>query len=254
MPTQAINPFYLDWTFWSAIIAFIAIVLSQLPPIHLLLKSRRVEVEVNSRIQVTHKVGNPNVGLHVSIANKGGRELRIRGLGLHIHRDGKPLVSMPAQNYFEKPTDSTSVLFVPFSLRPTEYWSHSVSFLNFFDRATEKLYRASETELRTNVQKKLKTKAADDANPVKAEAKFLEPFIQLFQRLFIWEPGEYVVELTVDTEPVSATYAKKYRFTLYESDTDELRKYVEDYPYGCGIYFNNETHAGVFVPLSEHIG
>lgn len=254
MATPAVEPFYLDWKLWSVVMSSVAILLSQLPPIRLWLKPRRVEVEVNSRIQITHKIGNPNVGLHVSLANSGGRELRVRGLKLHIYRDGKQIVSMPAQNYFEKPTDTTSVLLVPLPLKPDEYWSHSVNFLNCFNRSTEKMYRASQAAQRNDIQEKLKVRAIDDKDRVKADPKFTEPFIQLFQQLFIWEPGEYVVELTVDTVPASATYAKKYRFTLYESDTVELRKQVEDYPYGAGIYYNVDDHAGVFVPLTEHIG
>lgn len=254
MQAQAITPFYTDWTFWSAAVAFVAIVLSQIPPLHLLLKPRRVEVEVNSRIQITHKVGNPNVGLHVSIANRGGRNLRIRSLGLTISREGKHLISMPAQNYFEKQSDTSSVLFVPFSLAAGEHWSHGVNFLNFFDRPTEKFYRASEAALRSDIHEKLKNKNRDSQELATAEPDLSEPFVQLFSRLFIWEPGEYVVELIVETEPASATYTKKYRFTLYESDTEELKKHIDDYKYGGGIYFNVESHVGAFVPLSEHLG
>lgn len=253
MPTQVPNPFYLDWTFWSTLVALIAIVLSQLPPIYLLLKPRRIEVEVNSRILITHKIGNPNVGLHISVRNDGGRELRIRDIGLRISRDGKQLMSMSAQNYFEEVNDPTSTLFVPFSLKPNEYWSHVIYFLNFFDRSTEKLYRASETALKNDIFEKLKAKDKEDKSPVKADETLVEPFRKLFERLFIWEPGEYIVELMVDTEPQSAMYAKAYRFTLYESDTEELKKFVNDYPYGGGIYYNIEAHTGVAVPLSEHL-
>ena len=60
-------PFYLDWTFWAAAMAFVAITLSQIPPIHLLLRPKRLDVEVNSRIRVSHMVGNPNAGVIVSI-------------------------------------------------------------------------------------------------------------------------------------------------------------------------------------------
>ena len=248
------NPFYLDWTFWSTLVALIAIVLSQLPPIHLLLRPKRIEVEVNSRIHITHKVGNPNVGLHVSIKNGGGRELRIRSIGLHISRDGKQLMSMPAQNYFEKINDPTSTLFVPFSLKPNEYWSHVVNFLNFFERSTDKLYRESETALKNHIYESLKEVGEENKKPVKADEALVKPFTKLFERLFIWEPSEYIVELTVVTDPKSAMYAKKYRFTIYESDTEELKKYVNDYPYGAGIYYNNETHTGIAAPLSEHLG
>ena len=254
MASPIIEPFYQDWKFWSVVMSSVAILLSQLPPIRLWLKPRRVKVDVYSRMQITHKVGNPNVGLHISLANNGGRSLQVRGLAIHIQRDGKQIVSLPAQNYFEKLSDLTNVLLVPFQLKPDENWSHIVNFLNFFDRPTEKIYRTSEASLRDDIQKKLKTKAPEDKNPVKADQNFQEPFMQLFQKLFIWEPGEYVFELTVDTEPSSATYAKKYRFTLFESDTSELKKYTEDYPYGAGIYYNSNEHIGVFVSLTEHIG
>lgn len=247
-------PFYLDWTFWTVVVSLIAVVLSQLPPVHLLLRPKRLEVEVHSRIQITHKVGNPNVGLHLSIRNSGGRELRIRALRLELSRDKKHILSLPAQNYFEKPTDQMSVLFVPFSLKPGEHWSHAVNFLNFFDRTTEKFYRESETALRFDIQKKLRSKPENERQPVTAEPELVEPFVQLFNRLFIWEPGEYVAELIVEAEPGSASYAKKYRFTLYESDTAELKRYTDDYPYGGGISYNVERHVGVFVLLSEHVG
>lgn len=248
------TPFYFDWTFWAVVVSFIAIVLSQLPPVYLLLRPKRLEVEVHSRIQITHKIGNPNVSLHVSIGNTGGRELRIRAIRLSLSRDNKQLLSLSAQNYFETPSVQSSVLFVPFSLKPGEHWSHVVNFLNFFDRATEKLYRENESALASNIRQKLQAKSADDKQLVMVEPSLVAPFMQLFNKLFIWEPGEYIFELVVEAQPGSASYTKKYRFTLYESDTAELRKYTEDYQSGGGISYNVDRHVGVFVSLSEHVG
>ncbi|MFC6521615.1 hypothetical protein ACFQAT_19795 [Undibacterium arcticum] len=133
------HPFYVDWTFWAVIVALLAVLLSQLPPVHILLRPKRLEVEVHSRLQVTHQVGNPNVGLYVNIANTGGRELRVRRVQVDVSRDGKYLGALPAQNYFETPSSQSSVLFVPFSLKPGEHWGHAVNFLSFFDRQTETL-------------------------------------------------------------------------------------------------------------------
>jgi hypothetical protein len=247
-------PFYLDWTFWAVVVAALALVLSQLPPVHLLLKPRRLNVEVHSRIHVTHKVGNPNVSMHVSIANNGGRPLRIRGLRLLIGKDGEPLMALPAQNYFETPSSQASVLFAPFSLKPGEAWAHVVTFLNFFDRQTEKSYRENESALRFDVQDKFRGRAESDKQPVIADPSLVAPFRQLLERLFVWYPGEYVMELVVEAEPGSATYAKKYRFTLYESDTADLRKHAEDYQYGGGISYNVDRHIGLSVPIAEHKG
>lgn len=251
--SQPIIAFYLDWTFWAVVASFAAIVLSQLPPVHLLLRPRRLDVEVHSRIQITHKVGNPNVGMVVSIHNTGGRELRIRSFRLGLTRDNKSLLTLPAQNYFETPSSQSSVLFVPFSLKPGDSWAHAVNFLNFFDRSTEKLYRESESALSADIRKKLQARPENDKQPVVAEPELVTPFLKLFEKLFPWQPGEYVAELLVEADPGSASYSKKYRFTLYESDTAELEAHTEDYQFGGGLSYNVDRHVGVFVPLSEHI-
>jgi hypothetical protein len=247
------TPFYLDWTFWAAVWALAAIVLSQIPPLHLLLRPKRLDVEVHSRIGVTHKVGNPNASVVVSIRNTGGRELRIRGLSLDVWRDGKPLAVLPAQNYFETPSSQSSVLFVPFSLKPGDTWAHSVTFLNLFDRLTEKQFREHLSALDSDIRRKIRARAEDDKNAVAAEQELVQPFLLMFEKLFVWQPGEYVFELKVSAEPGSASYSKKYRFTLYESDTADLREHLVDYPYGGGLTYDVERHIGISIPLTEHV-
>ncbi len=252
MPTQP-NPFYLDWTFWAAALALLAIVLSQLPPLHLLLRPKRLEVEVHSRIGITHKVGNPNASMVVSIRNTGGRELRVKSLSLDVVRDGKPLAALPAQNYFETPSSQSSVLFVPFSIKPGETWAHSVAFLNFFDRLTEKQFRENLSALDSDIRRKLRARSEDDKRAVVAEKELVQPFIDMVKKLFVWLPGEYVVNLKVNAEPGSASYSKKYRFTLYESDSADLQEHLEDYPFGGGLTYDVERHVGINVPLTEHV-
>jgi hypothetical protein len=247
-------PFYLDWKFWSFLVSGVAVLLSQLPPVKILIRPKNLEVEVHSRINVTHQVGNPNVGLHVSLDNSGGRDLRIKGLLLNIEKDGKKLVTLPAQSYFESATDKTSVLFVPFTLKPEEYWSHSVNFLNHFDRATEKSYRDSTTSLKLDLQGKFKERAENDKKNVVGDTKLVIPFTELFNKLFAWEPGEYIFELVVDSLPSSSTFSKKYRFTLFESDTRELKALTNDYQFGGGLIYNVESHIGLFIAISEHHG
>jgi hypothetical protein len=246
-------PFYLDWTFWAAVWALLAIVLSQLPPLHLLLRPKRLDVEVHSRIGVTHKVGNPNASVVVSVRNTGGRVLRIRSLRLDISRDGKDLLSLPAQNYFELPSSQSSVLFVPFTLKPGETWAHSAVFLNFFDRLTEKQFRENLSALDSDIRRKLRERPEEDKRAVVGEDALLRPFYAMFEKFFVWLPGEYVATLQIVAEPGSASFTKKYRFTLYESDTAELREHVEDFQFGGGLTYNVERHVGIQVPLTEHV-
>jgi hypothetical protein len=189
----------------------------------------------------------------LEIRNTGGRELRVRSIRLNFTRDGKHSLSLPALNYFENPTSSTSILFTPFSLKPGETWAHAVVCLNDFDRQIEKEFRANLSALTADISNKIQSRTSDDKKTVVARPELVQPFELLFDKLFTWLPGEYIVEVQVNADPGSASYCKKYRFTLFESDTTELRNLKNDYKYGGGLSYNLPLHAGIFVPLSEHI-
>ncbi|WP_338802529.1 hypothetical protein V9L13_11195 [Pseudomonas sp. RSB 5.4] len=253
MANEIALPFYTDWKFWSLVVSVLAVILSQLPPIHLLLRPRRLEVEVHSRVQLTHRVGNPNLGLVVGITNSGGRSLRIRSMHLDLVRDGQPLVTLHAQAYFETPSSTSTVLLVPFFLKPGDSWAHAVTFFNNFERQVDKAYRADLARLRTDIRKKIDAQPPDKRELVEAEPQMIAPFSELFRKLFIWETGEYMFTLSVIAAPGSASYTKKYRFTLYESDTEELRQQAERYKYGAGIAYDEQDGA-VMVPITEHVG
>lgn len=232
-------------------ISLLAMVLSQLPPVHLLIRPRRLDVEVHSRIQLMHRAGNPNIGLVVGINNSGGRVLRIRSMQVEMRRDGQHLTTLPAEAYFETPSSTSTVLLVPFTLKPGESWAHAVAFYQMFDRLTEKSFRQHLSQLKEDIRLKLEASPPDSKLPVEAAEELVAPFTTMFERLFIWQTGEYIASLTVIAEPGSASYSKKYRFTVYESDTEELRGQVKGYRYGAGIAYDR-PELMVTIPLTEH--
>lgn len=77
----------------------------------------------------------------------------------------------------------------------------------------------------------------------------MQPFLDLFKSLFVWIPGEYIIELKVVAGPGSAYFTQKYRSTLFESDSAVLKSYVDDYQYGGGLAYNDDRHVGILVPL-----
>ena len=227
------TPFYLNWTFWAVVVAGLALILSQLPPVLSWFRRAKLDIDVYSRIGITHKVGNPNVTVHLILSNVGGRSLRIQSVSLDISRDGERVFSLPMQNYYEKPDSKGTLLATPFQLRPDEDWSHSGNFLNFFNRDDERRYKAMESAIRTNIQ--------DKHDPVsdqlaEADEEFVEPILAFFQEKFSWTDGEYEVQINVLSDKVVAS--KKYRFTLFETESQELRKLADHYKYGSGIYWD----------------
>ena len=245
-------PFYENPGFYAVIVSIAAIILSQMPPIYLLFRARRLDAEVHSRLGVTHMFGNLNLTLMVLARNAGGRELLVRKMGLSLFRDGKLLGEYPSQQYFETPASTSPFLLVPFSIKPDERWIHPVVFFNTFDRNTEKVFRRHITTLQDDIRNKLAARKPENEKEMAvAEPTLVAPFIDHFEKTFALEPGEYVASLSIAVEPGSASYVKNYRFTLFESDIADLRKFVEGYKYGGGIHFNMQEHAPIWVQLTE---
>ena len=246
--TQA--PFYLDWKFWAVVVSFLALVLSQLPPIHIMLRRAKLDVEAYSRIHFTHRVGNPNAQLHLIVSNVGGREIKIKSIALHFKRGNDDQVTLPAQNYLQEPGDKDTVLLTSFKLKPKDEWAHIANFLNFFSRTDEKTFRQLESNLKNDIFEKKELPENKDT-VVEADTENVQPIIEFFHRKFRWEPGEYEISLEIKTEPQHASVSKRYRVTLFESDSAELKSYSDDYKYGAGVYWNNSRHTGLILPLIE---
>ena len=82
-------------------------------------------------------------------------------------------------------------------------------------------------------------KALDEKTIVEADEKYVTPFLEFFDEMFIWHPGEYHLSVRVETDPCNAGVERNYRFTIFESDSDGLRKYTDEYKYGAGIFFDS---------------
>lgn len=228
--------FLTDWTLWSFATAAIAIVLSQAPPVRNWFKRPKLAVEVHSRISLTHKIGNPNAQLHLIIENAGGRRVRIREMTLDFSRNNQHLFKLPVQNYLEQPNDTAAVMFTPFVLKPDEEWSHIANFLNLFSRQDERTYRQLESEIRSDIFRRRQQEAPGRTELTEADPEIVRPVLDFFQQHFGWLEGEYKMELTIKGDIVNCS--KNFDFTIFESESEELRAVSDHYKYGSGIFWN----------------
>jgi hypothetical protein len=255
MMNDSITPtsLYLDWRFWSAIAAWVALAASLLPKIWDRLRGPKLSIELHDRIQITHTVGNPNASVFVMLRNIGARPLRIRSMDLRvIPREGQPF-DMRGLSYVEKPSTADRNFFAPLKLRPNDDdWSHIVLFHVPLSRTEEQEHRRLVGANRENILAKraLLDPPNDPQQFVNADPEFVQPAIDFLRRKFIWDPGEYEFILTVSTEPARLTQTCTFRVTLYETDSDGLRRYADDYKFGLGLwYFNLDKHPGAWVGI-----
>lgn len=245
------TPLYLDWQFWTALVAFAALVLSQLPPLYSLFRRGRVSLEAYDRLQITHTLGNSNAQIHLIVINQGGRPVRVRRITLTLQCGNNPPWTLTALNYYQAITDKSAVLLTPFTLGPNQEWAHSVGFLTPLSRQEEQRFRQIQSAMRADIQAK-KLLPGNVNILVEADPATLNPALAFFQQKFRWEPGEYAVTINFVTEPADASLEKRYRITLFESDTADLRSYTDAYKYGLGVYFFDlERQPGIFPSLTE---
>lgn len=241
-----------DWKFWSVIVSFTALILSQLPPVHILVRKAKLDLEVYSRIFVTHKIGNPNLQMHLIIRNIGGKTLRIKKISATIFRNNHEIIDLPAQTFVANQKDNNQVLLTSFDVKPDEEWSFMTSFLKFFDRTEEKIYRESEMKLKNEI---LRIKAENGENFfAEVGSDYVKPFNEIFEKKFIWLPGDYTIKINIETNNQKANTVKQYRFTIFESMTDSFTQHKEGYPSGAGIYWESPLYLGQWIEVESKEG
>lgn len=244
--------FYLDWQFWSALVALVALVLSQLPPIIPRFFSGKLEVQVYGRLFLDHFLGNPTAQLLIAVENVGGRTIKVHGISIKMRRGIENFV-LQGQNYLETQASETTVLLSPFKLSANREWKHIVNFNTELAMVEEKATKALISKVKGDLRKRrnsrtpeeLKSNAMVDATPaLTAEA------MTIFDRRFKWEPGEYELDLEIEAEPSVGSYSGPFRFTLWESDSSDLKAQTINYSRGFGVCLPLEEY-GVLVSISS---
>lgn len=238
-----------DTEFWIALIAFAALIISSIPYMGRFFKGK-VDLEIYSRIWISHAIGNPNVSLHMIIRNIGKGELKINKISANIFRDGEEVIKLPAQNYVANSKDNQNILLTKFYMKPNEEWSHLVNFFQFFKREEEKEYKKAELALRNEISRLVKLKDESEADVVvRVGDAIVQPFYDMFDKKFIWTPENYTLEIVFDTENTKENLYKKYKFTIFTNE--ELMQIRDNYPTGAGISFNTDVPIGIWENLEE---
>jgi hypothetical protein len=240
-----------DWKFWSFLVALLALILSQIPPVHILLRKAKLDVEIYSRVFINHLVGDPSINIHLILRNIGGRNLRIKSITANLYRDDKLVMTLPAKNYTgkENTNSNMNLLLTRFDIPAGEEWSHSTNFLNFFDRNDERKFREAEINLKKEL---VRVKTSAPAVPLaEASEEFIKPFNDMLDSKFNWLAGDYILEIDVRTIMDNVSVKKKYRFTVFESNSDDLKNHSKGYPSGDGIYWWSNNYKGTNLEVEE---
>jgi hypothetical protein len=243
---------FQDWAFWSLVVSAIALVASLAGPIRRLLKATRLVMEVHPRIALDHIFGNPQANLYIDLRNTGGRVIRVNEITMIVSRDDSELRNIRGQVYFETTSSQEPLLLMPFNIKAADSWAHPVKFYAMPDRQLDQRIRKNTSELKSDIFKKREALGKELAAKtlVTSDDKFVQPFIDLFNKQFFWKAGEYAITINVVADPSRASLTKHFRFVIYESETADLHNEIEEYKYGSGVYFTSDKHTSIFPPIS----
>jgi hypothetical protein len=225
------TPIYLDWAFWALIVAACALALSQLPPIRLW-RRKSVRLEVYSVIGLTVDVGAPRAQIHVIVTNTGGKSVRISRLRLVLNRADTQF-ELPANGYFEKPSDTQAVMLAPLTLKPEQEWGHVINCFKHPDQPTLRRCKTLLAPLSPDLRAR-RERLPPNAPDVPLDPALVAPLRQFFDQQFKWDHGEYRLSVQAAWGDNKIT-ERHFRFTLFESDSQELRSYTEDFTFGYGL-------------------
>jgi hypothetical protein len=248
-PTPA--PFYLDWTFWTAAVAVLALALSQVPPLTVLFRRAAITLQPYDRLNVTHYIGNANVNLHVQLINTGGRAVRVSSLALHLTRDDGRALTLPAQGFTRPEGPAGTVIFTPLTLELGKEWATFVNFFIPFSTADERDSKRIIKDLRTDIETKLRALPSDAKTLVEAEPARVGSVLAFFREHKFWQPGEYSARLSATCEPSRASAERRFRFTLFESDVQELDERTARYKNGFGVYITDGQVTEVYPRIQD---
>ncbi|PSV62465.1 hypothetical protein C9J48_10905 [Photobacterium profundum] len=249
MPNPEVS-FFTDPKVWSVVIAALAVVLSQFPPIYQLIRRGKLELDVYEKAHITHSLGNPNLQFHLILNNVGGRAVTVKSIEAEVKLESEPTNIIKAQNFIKSNESNGQVLLTKFKLKSGEEWAHLTNFFNDFAKSEEKKSKLFSKRARDELTEKFKVKNSTQ-EMVELEEDLVNEIQSFFDDKFIWQHGEYIINIVVKCTDEKQNISKKFRFTLFESDSDELREYSQKYKYGEGIIFPSKTDVGVVTKLNE---
>lgn len=245
------TPFYQDPNFYMAITSIIAIFLSLRPDFKKFRKAK-LDLDLYNMIWVTHMVGNPIIQMSLIIKNIGGRNISIENINVELTRDREPLIKLPLQHYYDKPTDKETILFKKFTLIPNEEWNHHSKFLNFFKRDDSIIFKESDRKLKNEIQRlKQLPENLNQQSLISTNEHFAEPFKKLFDKHFIWKEGNYTLTINIQTEGNIANISKSFSFTIFKALETEFIEDKSKYSSGDRIFWYSDSYYGEWIELEE---
>lgn len=240
-----LTPWYGDWKFWSAVVAWLSFMMNISPWILKKIRGTNLLLTAYPMISLSHKLGISNIQWHLRLENNGGRDLDISTISLAIG-DENSLLSIPGMAYYERSAADQSIL-AGFKLKPGETWQGFVCFFERLSLDDQREYRSIDNSTR----QELRRQTGSNTFPI-ISLELLDKIHSFYLRLFKFKSREHKATICVKTKDNQEFLFPGYRFTLYESDVSELISHTQRYTTGDGITWYSDINTWLQIQVSKN--
>lgn len=238
----------------STMIAFLALILSQIPPLRVVFKGIKIKATTTDQISLSHFLGNINLTFFLSIYNTGGRSVSISKIDCVIKSVNNSLcLHLPAQRYYSRqppsqPNQQILEYFIGIiPLKPEETWSETVHCFSLWTQKEEEQVNNLISKIRSDIWEK-KKKFPDPNVWVEANENDVIEARDFFENKFNLKKGNYYLLVAIISESDKVLTTCGYNFSLYDNNIHNLRACTGKYKYGEGIYFPSSDPLAVIYP------
>ncbi len=227
----------------GTIIALVALILSQLPPLKNLLRGAHLRITVPDAFALTHVLGNLNIAIFLDIYNDGGKDVTIAKVDCLMTNSEGLRLDLPARTYFSRepppPGQAMQELMLGWiSLKPGEHWAETVRFFKLWSEEEEERYSEIVSKIRSNIFSKAPAQWPAQGF-VEADAGIVMEARAFFEKKFPLNKGNYQLFIAALSESGQALGVRGFDLTLFESSIRNLRALADDYKTGAGVYYPN---------------
>ena len=156
----------MDWSIlkdpsvWSAFVAVVALILSQLQPISELIKGVKIKITVPEQFMLYHFIGNIQINLLIGIHNIGGRSVSISRLECLITDAQRHIWHLPSRTYLSRQQSYQSNIPQEFllgliSLKSGEQWNETVRCFRLWSETEEEKANEIISQVTKSISSKL---------------------------------------------------------------------------------------------------
>lgn len=242
-----------DLKFWAIVISIISLAFSTYPTIRNWWKGKMLRIEPQDAVMLSHKWGYTNINWALTLINPGGVTIRIKKIHIVLKKDGE-IFRAQARNFYRTSDAKTSSLYSSITLKPGEEVTHVFCFFDKLPRSEEKLIREIISQANHEFSKPIEGASGESFNflqPRKLSKEITNKIDAIFKTNFILKCGEYEISVHVQDENNNNLASRASRFTIFESDEQDLVSITERYPSGDGVTYNSELNTWFSTYLTD---